>query len=233
MLRRFEILHKIRRKRDSFSLDNNEIFKGTNYLDNEEKIIFSTKKLIFEYTNKNYIDNQSTFIIKSREISLKYLFTILNSKVVSYYLKNNDTKIVNKKVLSSIPLKRSEDVEIFEIILDYIIFLKSLEISINEFVSNRHMIYSFEQVINAMVFELYFKREFIELKNRPYSKELKFIEYAKEDYQSIHGLNWTKQKGIINQSFKILKKPDNQIRNNLILMGIELKDLIVQINRNA
>ncbi len=231
MLKRYEIIKKIRRKRNTIFLNKNEIFSDKQNVEGE-KILSLIKKPFFIYTENKYSMDKSVLMIKPKEISLKYLFAILSSKVVAYYLNDKKIKRINKKVLCSIPIKISKDMEIFEILVDYILFLETLDKPINEYVPNEHIIVSFEQVLNAMVFELYFKREFVELKNKPYSKELIFINYAKKDYKSIKNLDKTNQKQIINESFKTLKEPYNQIRNNLILMGIELESLIVNINRN-
>jgi len=231
MLRRYEIINKIKRKRDSFFLDKNEVFKGIDNIEGE-KILSLIKKPYFIYLKDNYTIDKSVLIIKTNDFSLKYLFAILSSKVVAYYLNDKKIKSINQKVLCSIPIKKSKDIEVFEIVVDYILFLKTLDKPINEYVSNEHIIISFEQVLNAMVFELYFKKEFMALKNKVYSKELVFIKYAKEDYKSIKELDKTNKKQIINESFKTLKEPYNLIRNNLILMGIELENLIVNINRS-
>jgi len=119
----------------------------------------------------------------------------------------------------------------FEILVDYILLLKTLDNPINEYVSNEHIAKSFEEVIDAMVYELYFKEEF-ESKLIAFEKEkgyIKFIEYAKEDYLPIDGKNEQESIEIINQSYKRLKEPYNKIRNNLILLPIEFKELIQPI----
>jgi len=232
VLRRYEIINKIKRKRDCFFLDKSEIFSNMQSIEGK-KILSSIKKPFFIYTEDKYLIDKSFLIIKTKEnVSLKYLFAILSSKVIAYYLNDKNIKNINQKVLCSIPIKKSKDIEVFEIVVDYILFLKTLDKPINEYVSNEHIIISFEQVLNAMVFELYFKKEFMALKNKVYSKELVFIKYAKEDYKSIKELDKTNKKQIINESFKTLKEPYNLIRNNLILMGIELENLIVNINRS-
>jgi len=234
VLRRYEIINKIKRKRDCFFLDKSEIFSNIQNMEGK-KILSFIKKPFFVYTEHKYLIDKSFLIIKTKDnVSLKYLFAILNSKVIAYYIQDKKIKSINKKVLCTIPIKKSKNVEVFEILVDYILFLKTLDESINEYVSNEHIIKSFEQVVDAMVYEIYFQNEF---KNKliQFEKEkgyIKFIEYAKSDYYSIDGLNEERSIKVIVKSYKILKEPYNKIRNNLILLGIEFKDLIVPIMRN-
>jgi hypothetical protein len=112
--------------------------------------------------------------------------------------------------------------------------LKTLDKPINEYVSNEHIVKSFEEVLDAMVYELYFKEEF-ESKLIQFEKEkghIKFIEYAKEDYASIEGLDEVEAIEVIGESYKRLKEPYNRIRNNLILIDIHFKEFIKPIKES-
>ncbi len=105
---------------------------------------------------------------------------------------------------------------------------------INEYVPNSHIINKFEEVLDAMVYELYFGDEFGS-KPIQFEKEsgyIKFIEYAKKDYASIEGLDEIKSIERIHQSYQTLREPYNKIRNNLILIDIHFRELIVPIKES-
>jgi len=169
--------------------------------------------------------------------SYKYFLALLNSKLLWWYLTKTGTTLANgffrfkPDYLKSFPMPKIDDIKQtkpFEILVDYMFFLRNLEHSeqsFDNYVSNEHIINSFDEVIDAMVFELYFKNEFK-------SKNIEFISYAIQDYKSIDGLDERESKKVIWDSFNILKESNNKIRNNLILLDIEFKDLITPIKRS-
>ncbi len=172
--------------------------------------------------------------------SYKFYMAIFNSKLLWWFLTKTGTTLANgyfrfkPAYLNSFPLPKIEnleDIRPFEILVDYIMFLKSLDKPINEYVSNEHIAKSFEEVVDAMVYELYFVEEF---KNTliQFEKEkgyIKFIEYAKEDYLPIEGKDKIEAIEIIAQSYKTLKEPYNRIRNNILLLPIHFKEIIKPI----
>ena len=73
-----------------------------------------------------------------------------------------------------------------------------------------------------MVFELYFPEDFKKA-------GIHFIEYAERDFIPIEGKTPEEQKEIIHNAYQRLREKDNEIRNNLKEMKIELRDLIMPI----
>jgi len=103
--------------------------------------------------------------------------------------------------------------------------LKTLDEPIDEYVPNSHIINEFEEVLDAMVYELYFGDEFRE-------KNIEFIKYAKEDYEELGDIEEKQKIEIILNAYKTLSQTKNKIRNNLMLMWIDLPDLITPIGRS-
>ena len=223
------------------------------YIYPKNLVLFQREKLITPYLslgsqlsydkNGKFYGNTKCFgLIKKDKYkeSYKFYLSILNSKLMWFFIKN--TSLVfsggyytyNTKVLEPFPLPKIENLEDtkpFEILVDYIMLLKTLDKPINEYVSNEHIVKSFEEVLDGMVYELYFKEEF-ESKLIQFEKEkgyIRFIEYAKEDYASIDGLDELEAIEVIGESYKRLKEPYNRIRNNLILLSIHFKELIKPI----
>ena len=59
---------------------------------------------------------------------------------------------------------------------------------------------------------------------------IEFIKYAERDFKSIEKLNTEVDKiEIIHKAYQTLRKKDNEIRNNLKLMGIKLADIVMPI----
>ena len=135
-----------------------------------------------------------------------------------------DNYQVDKEPILNIPIKKIEDTKPFEILVDYIIFLKSLSNPINEYVSNEHISSFFEEIIDAFIFELYFDAEFKD-------KNIYFLKYVQEYFKSIDNISEVEKKSIINNCYLILKEPNNIIRNNLILIDTEFKDIMMEIKK--
>ena len=100
--------------------------------------------------------------ITDKSFELRYVLSILNSKLIQYYwtklfYDNKSTfPKIKKEPLESIPIKNIDlgDQASFAILVDYILYLKSHPLSTTE---EQLMPVYFEQVIDGMVYELYFE----------------------------------------------------------------------------
>ncbi|MBL7840162.1 MAG: Eco57I restriction-modification methylase domain-containing protein [Cyclobacteriaceae bacterium] len=166
--------------------------------------------------------------------SLTYYLTILNSKLFEFFVKQNGTVLrggYNRYLpmyMEKFPIHEEDSKQrSFETLSNYLLFLKDLpekDKPLNEYVPNTHLIQQFEEIIDAMVFELYFKEDF---KNAG----LAFIEYVERDFSPIEGLTKNKAKQVIHEAYQKLREKDNEIRQNLKLMDIGLTDLIDPIKK--
>ncbi|MDD5400807.1 MAG: Eco57I restriction-modification methylase domain-containing protein [Sulfurimonas sp.] len=202
------------------------------YFFKDEKILSLRKcvnRPVFTYVDFDSYVNQAFYVIKSKRISLKYLTAILNSKLIAFWLKykgkmQGDNYQVDKEPILDIPIKKIDNTKPFEILVDYIVCLNSLNEPINEYVSNQHITESFEEILDAMVYELYFSNDFS-------NKNLEFVSYVSKEYKSIEDKKLSEKIEIINQTFSTLKEPYNKIRNNLMLIDTELKEIISYIKK--
>ena len=130
---------------------------------------------------------------------------------------------VDKGPLVELPLIKTEQEKIFESLVDYIIFLKCTEEKkINEYASNEHMIQSFEDVINACIYELYFSEHMKE-------REINVLRFAKDLIKPID--NSKNAKNIINSVYSNLKEPSNEIRNRMLLFATRSEDILLPIQK--
>ena len=187
----------------------------------------------FYLDNNIFFPEATTFIITGKDI--KYLISNLNSKPVTYFFKTfyaggglGEKGFRYKKAfLINLPIPQIPESEQkpFEILVDYILLLKSKTKKINEFVDNEHIAQVFEEVIDAMVMELYFEEEF-------HAKDLYFIRYVERDFKPIEHLESEEEKAkVINEAYQKLRQKDNEIRNNLKLMDLKLPDIVGPIKR--
>ncbi len=80
----------------------------------------------------------------------------------------------------------------------------------------------FEEVIDALVYELYFEEDFRQA-------EIEFQTYAARDFPSIEGLARADKIKTVRAADQILRRQDNEIQINLKLMEVRLADLITPI----
>jgi adenine-specific DNA-methyltransferase len=130
------------------------------------KIIYPnmTKFLPFIYdADSLFYSNDKSFIITGER--LKYLTCFLNSKLFKYCFSDNfpelqgGTRELRKVFFDKIPIKKINDTEEkpFDLVLDYLVALKKEN---SQEPSDHFMAIYFEQIANALVYELYFKEEF-------------------------------------------------------------------------
>ena len=197
----------------------------------KEKVIWKRigSSLRFSYSNEEIFCLDSTCIATGEKI--KYLTAYLNSKLGNYQLFKSAPKtgmgdlIISVQALDSLLVYYpTEQQEIqFNKLVDYIIVLLNKKKQINPHVPNSHLIQLFEEVIDAMVMELYFEEDFN-------NAGIAFIKYAERDFKSIERLKTEKEKiETIHQAYQTLRQKDNEIRNNLKLMDIKLADIVMPI----
>ena len=119
----------------------------------DEKIISLRKcsKPTFTYTDFDCYVSQTFFVIKTNRINQKYLTAILNSKVIEFWLRfkgkmQGDLFQVDKAPLLEIPICKSDKQDLLATVVDFIIYngKRSIDTVL------------LEQLVNAVVFNLYF-----------------------------------------------------------------------------
>lgn len=175
--------------------------------------------------NKESINN--IILKESSGYEYKYILTLLNSSLINwFYTKQftNESRLtvnLSKEYLSQIPIARlsSEHQQPFVLLADYILHLMTLKEPLNEYVSNDHVVEVFRELIDAMVYELYFPIDFAKEKLGFRQYILQFFEHLKDSdrNQTVH------------QAYQLLRQPENLLRNNLKLLDIRLGYLIMPI----
>jgi len=196
----------------------------------DEKIIVQRKcvgKPVFTYTNFDAYVSATFYVIKSFNGNHKFLTVLLNSQLVEFWLRNKGKMQGNnfqldKEPLVNIPLVISQNTKPFETIAEYLIYLNDpKQAPVLEKVSNEAISQVFEDLVNMMVYELYFEEEM----KAAAIDVLQFVtEKAFPDITKVED-----PKAIIQKVYYELQQKDNPIRNR-ILVASSRSETIARIN---
>jgi len=204
------------------------------YLDSfeEEKIVWGNMATSAQFAFAPagmYINAPSPMITPAK----KYLLAILNSKLSDYYIRllgveraggyfEYKPMFVGKLPIPEVDKKTEE---LLGRLVDYIKVIrqsKSPNLG-SEFVDNDYLALQFEEVIDALVFELYFPKDFQKV-------NIDIAQYVEQCFPPLEDEMTTEEKEkIISKAYQELRKPENKIRNNMKRMTIDLEDLLMPI----
>lgn len=197
--------------------------------ENEKLIWLSiTDKPAFAYDNRGMHVTAPAYIMTSH--CNKYLMTVLNSKTMEWYLDKVSsstgvgTNQWSKIFVEQLPIPELEETERnpYEKIAEYLIYLNDpKQESVLEKASNEAVSQVFEDLVNMMVYELYFEEEMKakEIDVLKFVTEKAFPDITKED----------DKKAIIQKVYYELQQKDNAIRNR-ILVASSRSETIARIN---
>lgn len=193
--------------------------------------------IIAGYTEEEIYFTQIGFSIISKEkseLNLKYILALLNSKTISFYHKFKflDTeKNVFPKILiancKKFPIQKIQsDLQLpFIALVDYLLFLYDKE---NEQVishtTNERLAKHIEDILNMMVYELYFeehmKTEGIDVLQFILPKPIAELK------------NDSEKADIIKDFYLWYQKPENPVRQRMLLVETRSKDVIAIISKS-
>ena len=195
----------------------------------KEKVIWKRIGSImrFAYSDDEMYSLDSTCIATGEKI--KYLTALLNSKPGLYQLLKTSPQtgtgdqIISVQALEPLyvhyPNPSTE--KKFNLLVDYILFIKKQKKDIVKGISNEIVSKSFESIIDMMAFELYFEE---------HMKENKIDILKLVDFPAVSSRKSESEiKKIIQEEYLKLNKNDNQIRNRLLLSMTRSPDIIKRI----
>jgi hypothetical protein len=184
-------------------------------------------------TEGHYLTNSAYFMTGN---NLKYLLALLNSRLMDFYFFQKTAQIAGgrkrytKQYVELLPIRQIDDRALickFEILVDYMIYLNnSSKPQVNPFTENINIASVFEDVLNMMVYELYFEEHMK-------AEEINVLEYIdyKNHFLDISQLtNDEKIKQIIGNAYNKLQEQNDTVRNRIILSNIKSRDIIRRIN---
>lgn len=187
-----------------------------------------SKRPAFTYDEGQTYVSATFFVIQTKRIDMKYLTILLNSKLIMFWLRyrgqmQGNNYQIDKNPLLSLPIVFiKEKNETLLRIMNYLKPIIQTSTNIVVQVPNNHIIEAFEEVIDALVFELYFPEDFAE-------KGIAIEKYAKDIFKPVEGLSEEEQIKAIQEAYETLKEKDNPLRNQMVRMYEELKELLEPI----
>ncbi|MDQ1352510.1 MAG: hypothetical protein QG657_2816, partial [Acidobacteriota bacterium] len=190
----------------------------------KEKIIYA--EIVFDsafyYDKNNYYAEATAFILTGENI--KYLTALLNSKLLTYAFKafyaggdlRGNTFRYKKVFLERLPIPKipKESQKPFEILVDYVTLTKEKDLKLQAAF--------FEQLIDGMVFELYFAD-----KIKAAGKEI--LKYLDDLKPLTDHMTDEEKLALIKTEFDRLYDPYHPVRNNL--ETLDSLDLVRTINK--
>ena len=195
-----------------------------------EKLVWLSisDKPAFAFDNKGMHVTAPAYIMTSH--CNKYLMTVLNSKTMEWYLDKVSsstgvgTNQWSKIFVEQLPIPELEETERnpYEKIAEYLIYLNDpKQAPALEKVSNEAVSQVFEDLVNMMVYELYFEEEMK-------AKEIDVLQFVTE--KAFPDITQAEdKKAIVQKVYYELQQKDNPIRNR-ILVASSRSETIARIN---
>lgn len=194
----------------------------------QPKILYPNmvKDISFTYDDKGFYTNQKCFILTGEKI--KYLLGVLNSKLFRYCFEEvfpelqGNSREINKVVFEEIPIKypNEKEEELVRTLVDYILYLYNAESEVLfKHTPNIRIAATIEEVLNMVVYELYFK-EHMQETGLSVIKDL-FPHSLQES---------TDKTETIRAFYKWLQHPENKVRNKIIAVDLKSPYLLSRIN---
>jgi very-short-patch-repair endonuclease len=203
-------------------------FKTKELFMNTPKLVtkFTSNEIVFALDNVGYFNTNSVYNCHLKETSLVsylLLLPILNSKLITFWFNSAFLNIDNlfphiqKNQLENIPIKIPSNSFIFENVCNYILFLKNFK----QILLNSNFIISyFEQIIDGMVYELYFP-ELLKKYNREVIKHLGDLPEFTDDMSDEQKMT------ICKKVFERLHDAAHPVRINLEKMKEEIPEILI------
>ena len=216
------------------------------YIYPKNLVLFDNEKLVapdismggnFAYDCKGVFYQTTTIYgyIKRQDVQENYKFwlALLNSRLCWWYMANTGTVLANgffrykPDYINPFPVPQSiskEAEKAITILADYIIAIKSLpeDVMVDDYVEREAVIRQFENVIDALLYELYFPAEFKQV-------DISFVAPVLSSFAPIDTKNNQEAVDIIRNSFTLFRDMNNEIRNNLKYMSVKLESLLSPI----
>src|SRR5690606_4436774 len=195
----------------------------------KEKVIWKRIGSImrFAYSDEEMYCLDSTCIATGEKI--KYLAAVLNSKAGLYQLfktspqTGTGDQIISVQALEPLLVHYpSDEVEAkFNLMVDYILFIKKSKDALFQSVTNENVSGIFENLVDMMVYELYFEEEMK-------AKEIDVLQFVTE--KAFPDITQAEDpKAIIQKVYYELQQKDNPIRNRILVAGSR-SETIARIN---
>lgn len=185
----------------------------------------------FAYSDEEMYCLDSTCIATGEKI--KYLTAVLNSKVGLFQLfktspqTGTGDQIISVQALEPLLVHYpSLETELkFNLIVDYILFIRKSKEQLFEHISNESVSNVFEEIIDMMAYELYFEEHMKE-------KEIDVLQFI--NFPDISKMQtFEERRDAIQKIYYWMKEKDNPIRNRILVSATRSPNIIKRINETT
>ena len=165
----------------------------------------------------------------SKRFNIKYCLAVLNSTFAKFFFGQVRRSAIGlyPDDIKKLPIKNLtlQEQKPFETLVDYIILFKSAERPVMDGVSNEQAAKAFEDLIDAMVLQLYFEQELHE-------RGLEFIRPAQQAFTPIEQLKTDREKAaVVSEAYQILTRTNSELRKNLTALSTDPPEFVKVINK--
>lgn len=200
------------------------------YFEEGEKILSVRKcdRPTFIYSKQSAYVMMAFNIIKTERVNLKFLTALLNSKLIAFWLRNKgkmqgNNYQIDKEPLLEIPIVKADKESSVATLVDYILLVhQPREEQLIKYINNDLIIHSFEELIDQIMYELYFG-------NEPEIQELKVLEHL-ENLKPISEKYTDEDVKTVVSFYHSIQEQKSPIRTALLKANIVSKDIIAVIN---
>ncbi|SNR14420.1 Eco57I restriction-modification methylase domain-containing protein [Tenacibaculum jejuense] len=185
----------------------------------------------FTYCDFDAFVNRTFMVIKTERFDLKYLTALFNSKLIAFWLRykgkmQGSNYQIDKEPLVNIPIIQPRSINTFKALTDYLIYLYNPENkSILSHTENERIASHIEDVIDMMIYELYFE-------NHMKEKGLDVLQFVNP--KPIGNVNDYNEKAEIIKDFYLwYQKPENEVRQRILLIETRSKDTLAVIIKSV
>jgi len=198
-----------------------------------EKIISLRKnnQPCFTYTNFDCYVSQTFYSIKTDRFDLKYLTSLLNSKLIAFWLRfkgkmQGNNYQIDKEPLVNIPILQPTNIDAFKVLTDYLLYVHNpIKKDIVSHTENERIASHIEDVLDMMIYELYFE-------NHMKEKCLDVLQFIHpEPIENIK--DEVKILEIIKDFYLWYQKPENAVRQRILLIETRSKDMLAVIRKSV
>ena len=220
-----------------------EIERGGGGLRLRVREIFESNKILTRQTADSIIatiDTNNYFysntihgtIIKDDTFEIKFILSILNSNVLKYYYRQTTSEggkvfaQVKIEILRQMPIKITEKLKqtSFVILVDYLLHLYNKENpAILLHTDNTRIASHLEDILNMMVYELYFEEHMKEV-------DLDVLQFVTPVLESLQNLPIEQQ---IKELYEWYQKPENAVRQRMMLIDTRSPDILAVIHKSV
>lgn len=205
---------------------------------NQKRILIreiTNPKIIATILSETFVNDPQLISIIEKEncFNLEFLWVLLNSKLATFYHFNYSPKATKGafpkilvKDIREFPVVKPKKEEEFLIILSYLFFLNNQKyINIISHTPNERVLSHIVDVLDMMVYELYFEKHMKE-------KGIDVLQFIHP--RPIDNISDENEKAeIIREFYLWYQKPENEVRQRILLIETRSKDTIAVINKSV